>query len=73
MFPEIPIVLVHRGNDACLGWWVRCGFFTITYPLYSKYYKDLKHMGKEIDRQNADILAAWDKYKAIKVNSTFTR
>jgi hypothetical protein len=69
MFPEVPIVLVHRNNDSCLGWWVRCGFFTITYPSYAKYYKDLKQMGKEIDRQNADILTAWDKYKATQVNT----
>ena len=36
-WPNCPIVLVHRDNDACLGWWVKCGHFDITYPLYHKY------------------------------------
>jgi hypothetical protein len=57
-WPDCPIVLVHRDNDACLGWWVRCGEFNITYPSYNKYYKDLKQMGYEIDRQNSYILEA---------------
>lgn len=61
-WPECPLILVHRENDACLGWWVRCGHFTITYPKYDKYYIDLRNMSKIIDRQNADILNAWDQY-----------
>lgn len=61
-WPECPLILVHRENDACLGWWVRCGHFTITYPKYDKYYVDLRNMSKIIDQQNADILNAWDKY-----------
>ena len=32
-WPDCPIILVHRDDDACLGWWVRCGHFDITYPL----------------------------------------
>jgi hypothetical protein len=52
--------VVHRGDDACLGWWVRCGHFDITYPLYHEYYRDLKHMANEIRRQNADMRAHWD-------------
>jgi hypothetical protein len=59
-WPECPVILVHRDNDACLGWWVRCGHFNITYPKYDKYYKDLRTMSLEIDRQNKDILYAWD-------------
>ena len=62
LFPEVPIVIVHRNDDACLGWWVKCGHFDITYPNYHEYFKDLKHMAKIIQRQNADILAAWWKY-----------
>jgi hypothetical protein len=58
-WPECPIVLVHRPDDACLGWWVKCGHFDITYPKYDKYYKDLRHMAGIIARQNADILTAW--------------
>ena len=62
LFPEAPIVIVHRGDDACLGWWVKCGHFNITYPDYHEYFKDLKHMAKIIKSQNKDILTAWWKY-----------
>jgi hypothetical protein len=54
-FPESPIVLVHRPDDACLGWWVKCGHFDITYPLYDKYYVDLKTMATKIKEQNRGI------------------
>ena len=62
LFPEVPIVIVHRNDDACLGWWVKCGHFDITYPNYHEYFKDLKHMAKIIKSQNKDILEAWWKY-----------
>lgn len=62
MWPECPLVLVHRENDACLGWWVRCGHFNITYPKYDKYYVDLKRMAFLINRQNLGITTAWEKY-----------
>ena len=61
-WPESPIILVHRSDDACLGWWVKCGHFNITYPLYNDYYVDLKRMAKCIANQNQDILSAWTKY-----------
>lgn len=61
-WPDCKIILVHRNNDACLGWWVKCGHFNITYPLYNDYYIDLIHMAEHIQKQNADILTAWDKY-----------
>ena len=64
-WPDCPIVLVHRDNDACLGWWVRCGHFDITYPLYHKYYVNLKEMSKIIDDQNIDIVNAWKRYGGI--------
>jgi hypothetical protein len=64
LFPEVPIVIVHRGDDACLGWWVKCGHFDITYPDYHEYFKDLKHMAQIIKSQNKDILSAWWKYNA---------
>ena len=54
-FPESPIVLVHRSNDACLGWWVKCGHFNITYPKYDNYYVDLKNMAVQIKQQNHGI------------------
>ena len=59
-WPDCPIILVHRGDDASLGWWVRCGGFNITYPDYNKYYKDLDFMAAEITRQNTAMRPYWD-------------
>jgi len=61
-WPNAPIILVYRGDDACLDWWIKCGEFNITYPIYNKYYKDLRHMAKIIADQNQSILKAWDQY-----------
>jgi hypothetical protein len=61
-FVDCAIVLVHRSNDACLGWWVKCGHFDITYPSYHGYYKDLKQMSSIIKQQNAGIRWAWTNY-----------
>jgi hypothetical protein len=61
-WPDAPIILAQRGDDACLGWWVKCGHFNITYPSYDKYYKDLRTMAGIIANQNRDIKLAWDKY-----------
>jgi len=54
-WPDCAIVLVHRSSDACLGWWVKCGHFDITYPDYNKYYVDLKTMATKIKQQNHSI------------------
>ena len=59
LWPDCPVILVHRGDDACLGWWVKCGHFTITYPKYDRYYVDLKRMAFLIARQNIGIMDAW--------------
>ena len=67
MFPECPIVLVHRGDDACLGWWVKCGHFDITYPDYHEYFRDFKNMAQLIKRQNAAIQDAMDRMKPFRV------
>jgi hypothetical protein len=69
LWPECPIVLVHRSDDSCLGWWVKCGHFNITYPSYDKYYIDLKMMAKIIARQNAGIETAWEKHDGFIVYS----
>ena len=61
-WPDCPIVLVHRPDDACLGWWVKCGHFDITYPDYHGYYKNLKTMGGIIQQQNHNIISAVRKY-----------
>jgi len=62
-WPDCPIILALRGDDAALGWWVKCGHFGITYPKYDKYYKDLRTMAGIIADQNRDIRLAWDKYE----------
>jgi hypothetical protein len=54
--------LVYRADDACLGWWVKCGHFDITYPLYKNYYKDLKTMAGIIRTQNQGIVNATLNY-----------
>jgi len=61
-WPDCPIILAHRANDAALGWWVKCGHFNITYPSYDKYYKDLRTMATIIAKQNRDIQTAWTRY-----------
>ncbi len=66
-WPDSPIVTVYRDDDSCLGWWVRCGHFDITYPLYHKYYKNLKEMSKIVNDQNRDILNAWDRHACKEV------
>ena len=58
-WPDCPIIIVHRPDDACLGWWVKCGHFNITYPKYDKYYIDLRMMANIISEQNQDILDAY--------------
>jgi hypothetical protein len=66
-WPECPIVLVHRNDDGCLGWWVKCGHFDITYPLYNDYYHNLKDMARIIKRQNIGIMEAFDTMKPHRV------
>ena len=65
-WPDTPIILVYRSTDACLGWWVRCGGFDITYPNYKEYYQDLKTIGERIEQQNKGIDEAWYKYDGIE-------
>jgi hypothetical protein len=61
-FVDCAIVLVHRSDDACLGWWVKCGHFDITYPSYTGHYQNLRHMADIIKQQNAGIRWAWTHY-----------
>jgi hypothetical protein len=63
IWPDCPVVLVHRDDDACLGWWVKCGHFDITYPLYAEYYKNLRTMASIIRQQNQGITDAMWNYK----------
>ena len=58
-WPDCPVVTVYRGNDACLGWWIKCGHFSITYPRYcNRYYMDFRQMSYRIAQQNHGILDA---------------
>jgi hypothetical protein len=68
LFPDAPVVLVYRPNDACLGWWVKCGHFDITYPSYHAYYKNLREMSHIIARQNAGILSVLPQATAVDNN-----
>ena len=68
-WPDCPIVLVQRPNDACLGWWVKCGHFDITYPKYEQYYRDLRTMAGIISAQNRDIQEAVWRYRGQIVNT----
>ena len=58
--------MVHRSDDACLGWWVKCGHFNITYPDYSAYYKDLRVMAHRIEQQNGDISMVWRQQPGVE-------
>jgi len=69
LFPESPMVLVYRDNDSCLGWWVKCGHFDITYPNYAHYYQNLREMSSIIAQQNHDLLAAWNSYSGETVQN----
>ncbi len=61
-WPDCAIVLVHRSNDSCLGWWVKCGHFDITYPDYAGHYENLRKMSQIISEQNRDIEQAMYDY-----------
>jgi len=64
-WPDCAIVLVHRSSDSCLGWWVKCGHFDITYPDYSKYYKNLRQMSQIISAQNQAIESGMNQWTGI--------
>ena len=68
-WPDCPVVLVDRSDDACLGWWVKCGHFGITYPDYSEYYQNLPRMAKRIHDQNMGIRQALDTYPGQVINT----
>jgi hypothetical protein len=71
-WPDCPLILVHRSDDACLGWWVKCGHFDITYPSYAEYYKNLRTMAGIIRQQNQGITdAVWNyKHQGLKEVTT---
>ena len=60
-WPHCPIVLAHRSDDACLGWWVKCGGFDIAYPNYA-HYNSFDNLALKIQQQNAGIVSAALRY-----------
>jgi hypothetical protein len=65
-WPDSPIVLVHRPDDACVGWWVRSGGFSITYPNYAPYYQDLDTLCRRVAEQNTGLQSAWYFYTGVE-------
>lgn len=61
-WPKAPIVLVHRSTDACIGWWYRCGGWDIRYPNYLAYYQNNANLVRQVERQNAGVQWAINKY-----------
>jgi hypothetical protein len=68
-WPDCPVVLIDRSDDACLGWWVKCGEFKITYPLYRDYYKDLRQMSAAIAKENEGNRRAAREYPGYEVGT----
>jgi hypothetical protein len=65
-WPDSPIVLVYRPDDACVGWWVRAGEFSITYPNYEPYYQDLATMCNRVTAMNHGLQSAWHSYDGVE-------
>lgn len=68
-WPDCPVILVDRSDDACLGWWVKCGEFGITYPAYRDYYKDLRQMARAIASENAGNRRAAQQWPSVDVQT----
>jgi hypothetical protein len=68
-WPDCPVVLIDRSDDACLGWWVKCGEFQISYPLYRDYYKDLRQMSAAIAKENEGNRRAARRYPGYEVET----
>jgi len=55
-FPQAGIIMVYRPDaSAYAGWTSAGGFEKITYPNYSKYYKDEIFLKYEIEKENRAI------------------
>lgn len=74
-WPDCPVILVDRSDDACLGWWVKCGEFNISYPLYNSYYRNLRQMAECIRRENQGIRRAAKDWPSttVQTNLQLTR
>ena len=65
-----PIILVQKDPDACIGWWIRCGHFNITYPSY-KHYGDIDRMVGFVDAQDKAITKFIQSNDTLKLNNSF--
>jgi hypothetical protein len=55
-WPDSPVVLIYRPDDDCLQWWLEAGGFSIRYPDYGPYYRDVETMAARIAAQNRSLL-----------------
>ena len=60
-YPDAPITLVYRNNEASMDWWLEAGGFNITYPNY-EFYCDATGMWEQIEKQNKLILDFGQKH-----------
>ena len=60
-YPNAPIQLVYRPDQASFDWWMQAGGFDISYPNYD-WYGDENGMRKEIAQQNKLILDFGQKH-----------
>ena len=60
-YPDAPITLVYRNNEASMDWWLEAGGFNITYPNY-EFYCDTTGMWEQIEKQNKLILDFGQKH-----------
>ena len=65
-WPDCPIVLADRHDDACLGWWMLCGNFNIDYPKFTRW-KSFEEVGFNIKKQNKDLRDFVQKSKTTQV------
>lgn len=70
-WPECPVIFVRRSDDSCLGHWVRCGGFDISYPDYREYYQNIATMYAHIQEQNRNLIKSLNKYVCKTVYSNF--
>lgn len=68
-WPDCPVIIIDRSDDACLGWWVKCGEFNISYPLYRDYYLNLRQMAECIRKENEGNRKAIREYPGRRVTT----
>jgi hypothetical protein len=54
-FPAARFILVYRGDEDCLDWWIEAGGFGISFPDYS-WYRELSNMKDQVAVDNRALL-----------------